>query len=522
MKNSPIFSIRALAAAALLPLAALAQGPDQLGQWSGEIKMENVPIHVSLLPNGKVLYWSRREWAADRTHPLSNDLDPHECIPRLWDPKTQATTRTNPEKPKDSDGHKINLFCAGHTFLPDGRLLVTGGHIADGKGLNLTTTYDFATNTWTPSPAKMSGGRWYPTLVSLPDGTAVVAAGGDENGQPNRQQQILKNGAWANITDFNNLPFYPRMHLTLNGDFFMSGPLNLTQFLRPTGTPLGWAPLQPDGRRNRDNGDLNALQEYGCSVFYRTTTQDPSLLWVGGGIPPTERAKTINLKNQGAGWQNAASMKFRRRQHNATMLPDGTVLVTGGTQGDGGPQGGFNDLNIGSPIRAAERWDPATNTWTVLAEEGFDRCYHSTAILLPDATVLSAGGGEYRPDGNAPNDPKDSHLNAQIFSPPYLFKGPRPVISSAPASVRYNQAPFTVTTPQPGDIAKISIVGLSSVTHSWNSGQRLAFLTSTVDNGQLKVTAPTDPNDTPPGFYMLFLLNSQGVPSIATFLKIEK
>ena len=221
-------------------------------------------------------------------------------------------------------------------------------------------------------------------------------------------------------------------------------------------------------------------------------------------------------------------MHFRRRQHNATLLPDGTILVTGGTQGDQGqpgePEPGFNDLRIGQPIRSAELWNPTTGKWTRLAKASFDRCYHSTAILLPDATVLSAGGGEYRPTGNPmkENDRKDSHLNAQVFSPPYLFRGPRPAISSAPKTLRYGQPAFQVATPQVGDVAKISMIAPSSVTHSWNAGQRITFLDFSVEGGQLKVNAPTDPNDTPPGFYMLFLLSNQGVPSTATFVKLEK
>ncbi len=117
-------------------------------------------------------------------------------------------------------------------------------------------------------------------------------------------------------------------------------------------------------------------------------------------------------------------MHFARRQHNATLLPDGTVLVMGGTQGNGGESNGFNDLTPGQPIRSAELWDPKTGHWTLMARASVDRCYHSVAVLLPDATVLSAGGGEYRPNNNLDreNNPNDSHKNAQIFSPPYLFR----------------------------------------------------------------------------------------------------
>src|SRR3989442_10875887 len=158
-------------------------------------------------------------------------------------------------------------------------------------------------------------------------------------------------------------------------------------------------------------------------------------------------------------------MHSRRRQHNATLLPDGTVLVTGGSRGGGGTDpnrpgkpddNGFNDLRPGRPVHIAELWDPATQTWTELAAEEVDRCYHATAVLLPDATVLSAGGGEYRPPNgqDVPNDPQDTHPDAQIFSPPHLFRGARPQITAAPASVDHRAA-FQVGTAPPNDIGKV-------------------------------------------------------------------
>jgi galactose oxidase len=215
-------------------------------------------------------------------------------------------------------------------------------------------------------------------------------------------------------------------------------------------------------------------------------------------------------------------MNFGRRQHNATILPDGTVLVTGGTRGGGGPNNGFNDLGPGQPVHIAELWDPTTEEWTELAAEEVDRCYHGTAVLLPDATVLSAGGGEYRPfDGvDEPNDPQDSHRNAQVFSPPYLFKGDRPEITSAPSSVSYGEI-FQVGISQPNDIGKVSWVRLPSVTHSFDENQRINFLQFQASAGELNVTAPNSANVCPPGHHMLFILSQVGVPSIAKIIQIQ-
>ena len=184
----------------------------------------------------------------------------------------------------------------------------------------------------------------------------------------------------------------------------------------------------------------------------------------------------------------------------------------------------FNDLDPGQPVHITELWDPKTGHWTQLAAENTDRCYHSTAVLLPDGRVLSAGSGEFILNEGTPqqvaNDPQDTHRDAQVFSPPYLFKGPRPEITSAPASVHYGDT-FEIGTAQPGQIATISLIRLSSVTHSFNVGQRINFLPPQVEGGSLKATAPPNAKVCPPGHYMLFILNGQGVPSVAKIVQIS-
>jgi hypothetical protein len=138
---------------------------------------------------------------------------------------------------------------------------------------------------------------------------------------------------------------------------------------------------------------------------------------------------------------------------------------------------------------------------------------------LPDGTVLSAGSGEFRPTPTTENDPKESHRNAQIFSPPYLFKGPRPTITAAPAVISYGQA-FEVQTPQADQIGQVSWIRLPSVTHSFDQNQRINFLPTQVNGNALSVTAPANANDCPPGHYMLFLLSKTKVPSVAQIIQI--
>jgi hypothetical protein len=245
-------------------------------------------------------------------------------------------------------------------------------------------------------------------------------------------------------------------------------------------------------------------------------------MYIGGGQgPPTNQVKIIDLQAAKPGWQDAKSMAFPRRQHNATILADGSILVTGGTRGSGGPNGGFNDLGPGQPVHTPELWDPATGMWTPMADEACDRCYHSTAVLLPDGRVLSAGGGEYRPDNKVPNPAKDTLRNAQVFSPPYLFQGSdRPEITSAPAKVVYGGT-FEVETSSPGQIGQVTWIRLSSVTHSFNTGQRINFLDFKANGKKLSVAAPADSKVCPPGHYMLFVLNKARVPSTAKIINVQ-
>jgi hypothetical protein len=299
------------------------------------------------------------------------------------------------------------------------------------------------------------------------------------------------------------------------GKVFISGPLANTFTLDTTTGQLDTAP-----------GDRHLGQcEYAPAVMYRVD----KILYIGGGNHdggrPTNEVETIDFTQPSPTWRRAENklnaMHFARRQHNAVILPDGTVLVTGGTRGGGSFTPAFNDLGWGQPVHVAEVWDPDADKWTELAAEEVDRCYHSTAVLLPDATVLSAGGGEYKPDNINVNAPSDTHRDAQIFRPPYLFKGSRPEILDAPTHpVSYGDA-FVVHTTQVADISSVSWIRLASVTHAFDQSQRINFLTFRRDGDTLTVNAPASPNECPPGHYMLFVLNADRVPSVAHIMRIQ-
>ena len=230
------------------------------------------------------------------------------------------------------------------------------------------------------------------------------------------------------------------------------------------------------------------------------------LVMGGDSNPPKNTAEVIDLNAASPSWRAVDPMQFARKHLNATLLPDGKVLVTGGTAAPG-----FNDPS--GHVDAAELWDPATENWTTLASNsGIPRVYHSAALLLPDGRVLSTGGNFV--------------LDTEIYSPPYLFKGTRPTVTSAPTSVAYGQS-FFVGTPNALAISKITMLRLSSVTHAFNQSQYINELSFSQTTGGLNVTAPSAPTAigpppvvAPPGYYLLFLLNGSGVPSVAKFVRL--
>jgi hypothetical protein len=207
-------------------------------------------------------------------------------------------------------------------------------------------------------------------------------------------------------------------------------------------------------------------------------------------------------------------MSAPRRHLNSTILPDGQVLITGGTRG-----GGFVNIDPGLAVKEAEVWNPATGQWTTLAANSVMRVYHSVSLLLPNGTVLHGASG----DAMAGLIPVPKEKNHEIFSPPYLFKsltGSRPTITSAPSGVGYGEA-FSVVTPYGAQITDARWIRLGSVTHAFDMSQRANTLSFTRTATGIEVTAPANPNLAPPGHYMLFILNRNGVPSEGKIIKVQ-
>jgi hypothetical protein len=240
--------------------------------------------------------------------------------------------------------------------------------------------------------------------------------------------------------------------------------------------------------------------------------------YIGGGHVPTKNISMIDFNDANPSWRYGGggttpppegsphAMDLPRRQNNATILADGTVLISGGTHVTG-----WNDPN--GLVSVAEIWDPETEIVTQVAQanESIYRGYHSTSLLLPDGRVLVTGGDH--DSGGFQNN-----RNAEIYSPPYLFKGSRPTVTSAPDVAELGRSIY-VETSDAADITKALWIAPGSVTHAQDWAQRANVLSFTQVDGGLAVTLPDDGNKAPPGYYMLFLVNSNGVPSVAEWVR---
>jgi hypothetical protein len=458
------------------------------GFWKPPMAWPYVAVHMHLTPDSKVVYWDR----------LGN-------VGR-WDPETGQSSGVV--------GPGYNLFCSGHAYLPDGTLLITGGHHApdghpdeDGHGVPYATLLHTEQPEWEAGP-DMNDGRWYPTNTPLANGDILVLSGSTINPLvKNTLPQVwqTQSGTWRDLTNANDdtplgVDLYPRMFLAPDGSVFKAGPDRVSWYLDTSGTGQ-WSP----GPRSHYR-----LRVYGSAAQY-----GPGEILIMGGSrytqmgeveSPTPSAEVIDLNASEPLWRTVAPMQIGRRHHNATVLPDGRVLVTGGTSGPG-----FS--NNQTPVFDAEIWDPETETWSTLASSRVPRLYHSTAMLLPDGSVLSAGGGQG-------GDVTSQENNAEIFMPPYFFKTRRPRVKSAPGEIHYGGV-FLVDAQPAAAIDRVVLVRLPSVTHAFDMNQWFVRLAFKPVAGGLEVTAPANGLGAPPGHYMLFVVKGNGVPSVAKIVRLD-
>jgi hypothetical protein len=474
----------ATAPEAMAAAAAVAGAPQDVGQWGPVVDWPVVGVHVALLPNGKVLAYDSIGDKATETYPVQDHTRA-----TVWDPATGTQTAVNVDT-------GFNIFCSGLAHLVDGRLFIAGGNKDQQlNGIIQTHLFDPVTNLWSLGP-NMASGRWYPTVTPLNNGEMLITSG--RVATP--EVRTLAGGLRSLSTASLGLPLYPWMDVAPNGLAFYSGPDQTLRTLDTTGTGT-WQALGQRDTINRDYG--------GHALF------DVGKMLVAGGGPSTKDARVVDLNGATPQVSTTAPMAYGRRQHNLTVLADGTVLATGGNSSGAG----LVDLKAG--VYPAEQWNPATGQWRTLAAMHITRQYHSTALLLPDGRVLSSGGGICGTCDQVGYLAK----NAEIFSPPYLFQAdgtlaPRPAIGAAPAATSYGSA-MEIATGNPPSIRKVALVRLGAVTHSDNMEQRYIPLAFTTGATSITATAPANANVAPPGFYMLFIIDANGVPSVARMVSVQ-
>jgi galactose oxidase-like protein/IPT/TIG domain-containing protein/glyoxal oxidase-like protein len=486
-----------LAPAALIP-QAMAQA-DVQGQWSTlNYSMTINPIHVALMHNGNILVTTGSgncppSQSGCPSGPPYNGSNHSGAV--VVDPVAKNITQL-------SVGW--DMFCNGMTVLPDGRVMVTGGTIAFDPflGIQNTNLFDPATNTFT-AVQSMAHGRWYPSVTLLSDGRVMTFSGYSETGPTNSTVEFYTVGSgWSSpISAGWTPPLYPRLHLLPNGNVFYSGSTSTSLMFNPSNN--SWTTVA--------NTNLGSTRLYGSSVLLPLTpanSYDPKVLILGGGNPATATTELIDLGAPSPAWTWGPDMTQPRIEMDAVILPTGKILALGGSASD--EDGTTASLN-------ADLYDPASNSFSSAGANAYPRLYHSVALLLPDATVWIAGSNPARGTWEK---------RMEGYQPAYLFTrdgnnnivaATRPTIASAPANIAWG-GQFSVSTPDAANISQAVLIRPGSSTHSFDFDQRLVGMSFTAGTGSLTVTAPPNSKIAPAGYYMLFLINNKGVPSVASFV----
>ncbi|MBI3537988.1 MAG: DUF1929 domain-containing protein [Chloroflexi bacterium] len=494
--------------------------PEEEGRWQvaplSPDGAQILAVHAALVPPGKVLYFSGSDHDADLSAAKNIDHT------RLYDPVTN--------KIEIIGSPNFDVFCSGHAFLADGKLLVAGGtheydvypdplQLHPFRGLRgaaiFNSNFKSGTNPWTEmapmnfqrdSNPPSGGGRWYPTLLTLADGRVMAVSGLPDDGDTRRVNYTVEvfdpaQNIWLDLGDQRAMPgVYPRMHLLPDGQVIMTSPMakQTQKWDLQTNT---WN-IIADGPSREYAGvhSTSVLLPLLPDENYRARillAGAPQALLLDLGAPMPAWVAT----------QPRALAGDPERNHlNAVMLPNGTILFSGGSR---------STLDVDA-VRIPELYDPTTGQWTTLAQENVIRNYHSTALLLPDGRVWTGGSNLNGWRGEAFRE-----LRMELFEPPYLFAGARPRVSGAPATLTTTND-FEIESPDAKEIQSVCLIRCGSVTHSFNFDQRYVGLAiKTRAANKLVVAPPPNSNIAPPGNYLLFVLNAAGVPSVGKFVLVN-
>lgn len=461
------------------------------GEWSEVVQWAEIPVSAAQLPDGKLLTWVGGTEITDTGS---------KSTASLYDPETGTF------EARDNMTH--NQFCSGISLMEDGSVFNSGGNPTTKE----TSRFDLETLTWV-SLDEMSYPRWYPTTLTMPDNRVFTAfaegAGNTSEIYSDVQQQWLNTpgATMQSLVDEQNqinnnqsgngstdMQWYAFMHVAPSGRIFQSGPMQTMHWF----DTAGQGDVEQIGARL--GGDQARM--FGSAVMY-----DIGKILITGGNdaseeePSSNKAMTVDLNGAAPVVQEIASMRHKRTFQDSVVLPDGRVMVIGGTT----EAKLFND---DGSILQPEIWDPETGQWTAVNSLTIPRNYHSTALLMKDGRVFTGGGGACGAcDAN--------HQDAQFYSPDYLFNedgtaANRPEILQAPVQSTAG-AIMSVDTSEP--VAEFNMIRLQGTTHSINTDQRFVPLEFQGNNGEYTVEVNPNPNVMIPGYYWLFAVNDQGVPS---------
>ncbi|MEB8702873.1 tetratricopeptide repeat protein [Bacillus cereus] len=499
-------------------------------QWSPVISSGNVvAIHAALVPtengDGEILLFGGDNH--DHAAALAKQFD-HSARFNCRHPDQALIPVRSPD---------FDVFCCGHSFLADGRLMVAGGtekFVQDAGGIHVgvhfeghrhSAAYDPISCTFSnladmgpePGHSEKGGGRWYPTLCTLETGEVYVFQGhplgsDGRHGNNTPERYRSETNSWVILPEIGNVDadpiLYSRLHLVNDGRVFVTSRINGYNnniLINPATSAVQEVSPLPDV-------DYHGYAS--PSVMLPLVPEDEyraRFLLCGG-----RTSQFLDLEKAGAGWQNVprdGAITSSRFNSNATLLPTGDILLTGGTLPNTKPNdqtGVMRPEIYRTPLdRATLTYSNEVGQWkTIYDEATVLRNYHSSALLMPDGRVWTAGGNAAQQPGKPPTV---TQKQIEIFDPPYP-DGARPTITSGQSMIEYGED-FIIRSPQADIIGSIVLMRCGSSTHAFDSDQRAVYLRFRTEGGdQLIATAPPNGKIAPPGSYMVFIVDQSGRP----------
>ena len=485
-QRSKVAEVGGAAAPYFPPDLTIPTDAHEKGAWSRVYNWPHVAVHTVLMPDGRVMTFGSQPNGSQGGR-FQYDIWEGTGAPDLGHntlPNTAAT----------------EIFCSTQIVLPGTTdVFIGGGDNWTGMAVNntgnaTTTLFSGSSNTIRQT-ADMNRPRWYATSTTLVNGEIFIQGG---LGGTDRPEIRALDGSFRLLDTVDTTAYnfwYPHNYVTTDGRIFGYDTQGQMYYINPRTqehTTVGQLPV------------ANVGSDTSSALF-----RPGRVLHIGGN---SNGALVIDFT---AGSQPVVtptqSLSTQRRLVSATLLADGQVLATGGSEI-------WNTLT--GVNNTAEIWNPATGQWTEGHEGTLARLYHSGALLMPDASVLVVGGGADSPTSSLPLN----NTNVEVYYPPYLFqaggqRAERPTLSSAPMSIEIGKT-FTLGVGAQDQISRVTLVKTGSTTHSRNMDQRFLELTFTANAGQLTVQAPAHAGDATPGAYMVFVINAQGVPSVASIVNI--